>query len=514
MAEGLFRAIRFAAALGNEGGRYVLDGKGPALGVLLMLGAGAATAATPCIYPIIPVVVGFFGAQGKGRKLIALSALFALGVAAAFSALGSVSALTGRMLGFQLQQPAVVWGVAGIIALAGILTLAGTTWRLPSKLSEVVRGRAGYGGALVMGATLGVVALPCVGPFIVGLLTYVAGKGSVASGATLFLAFGLGLAIPVVLVGNVSTYLVNLPRGGAWNAWAKKLMGVVLIVAAVYFARPVLPEGTMLRLMGLVVAAGGIVSGFVGKWAAGTRTETARRVAGVAMVVLGVGIVLSPEGCGAGTQWRSTGPQMTSSEERERTGEQKEATGAENAAEPTPEVEASAEPASEAAVSLETAPSASKLLNNPKDPHEWPAFDWEQAKEAAKEHPVMVLFSAEWCVACRELESKTLQDERVVARLRHFQPFLADVTTNERSPATELAAAVRLPGTPTMLFYVHDGRIIGDLIASGALGAEDMLRLLDMAEAVYDQVKKEADEKQVEGESTGEGPPTATVEPE
>jgi thiol:disulfide interchange protein DsbD len=482
------------------GGRDVLQDKALVVGAFMMFGAGAASAATPCIYPLIPVVVGFFGAQGKGRRLIGLSLLFMFGVAVMFSVLGTVSALTGRMLGFQLQKPAVLWTVGGVLALAGGLTLAGTTLRLPAKVSEVVKARAGYGGAFIMGATLGVVALGCVGPFLVGLLAYVAGKGSAVSGTVLFLAFGLGVALPVVIIGNISRFLVNVPRGGAWNEWVKKLMGVLLLLMGVYFVRPILPEGMMLKLMGIVLMAGGVVSGFVGGWAAGTRTETVRKLAGAAMLLAGVGIVLvtpqegmaAPElrhekveaawaegrtvGKGEGTQ----GPvEVEMTEEATRP-----------AAEPTPSV--SVPPAEKTEVSL---------LEHAKNPLAWPAFDWDEAKEAARDHPVMVVLRADWCPACWILEEKTLQDERVIEKLKGFEVFLADITTDKRSPALELAVAARIPGTPTMLFYVHDGRIIGDLIVSTYLPAEDMLRLLEVAEEVYYRVKKMANEGGGEKES-------------
>jgi len=97
----------FAAALRD--GSYA-----GALGLIFV--AGLATSLTPCVYPMIAITVSVFGArQAESRAKVALlSTAFVLGIAALFTPLGVVSALTGSAFGGALASPWVVGGLAAL----------------------------------------------------------------------------------------------------------------------------------------------------------------------------------------------------------------------------------------------------------------------------------------------------------------------------------------------------------------------------------------------------------------
>ena len=100
----------------------------------------------------------------------------------------------------------------------------------------------GYFGTLFMGLTLGLVAAPCIGPFVLGLLTWVAGMGSPWLGFLIFFTLSLGLGLPLFLLALFSGKIEKLPRSGEWMLWVRKLMGWVLVGMAAHFIRPLLPE--------------------------------------------------------------------------------------------------------------------------------------------------------------------------------------------------------------------------------------------------------------------------------
>ena len=108
-----------------------------------------------------------------------------------------------------------------------------------------------------MGLTMGIVAAPCIGPFVLGLVTYVAAKGDPYYGFSMFFVLALGLGFPYLLLAIFTGKIKNLPRAGAWMEGVKHIFGFLLIGLALYFLDPILPksiQGYSLPIFGLVTA--------------------------------------------------------------------------------------------------------------------------------------------------------------------------------------------------------------------------------------------------------------------
>ncbi|HTG15692.1 MAG TPA: thioredoxin family protein, partial [Blastocatellia bacterium] len=103
---------------------------------------------------------------------------------------------------------------------------------------------SGMLGAFVMGLTMGIVAAPCIGPFVLGLLVHVGTKGSAAYGFMLFFVLALGLGLPYLVLGTFSGALKTLPRSGMWMVTVRKVFGLVLIGMALYFLMPLMGTAT------------------------------------------------------------------------------------------------------------------------------------------------------------------------------------------------------------------------------------------------------------------------------
>jgi len=160
-----------------------------------------------------------------------------------YSTLGVVAALTGSLFGAALQSP---WVIAVLVAL--LVALAASmfgAWELtvPQWATRASGGRHGHAGALVMGLVAGVVAAPCIGPFVLGLLTLVGQKGDPLYGFAMFFTLALGLSLPYVVLASSTGLIEKLPNAGAWMLSVRQLFGVLLLILAVYFVKPFIPGG-------------------------------------------------------------------------------------------------------------------------------------------------------------------------------------------------------------------------------------------------------------------------------
>jgi thiol:disulfide interchange protein DsbD len=107
-----------------------------------------------------------------------------------------------------------------------------------------------------MGLLVGIVAAPCLGPFVLGLLTFVASRRDPVLGFAMFFVLSLGLGLPYLILASFSGALTKLPRAGAWMVEIKKVFGFVLLAMAAYFAKFLVPEPARRWLMPAVLAAG------------------------------------------------------------------------------------------------------------------------------------------------------------------------------------------------------------------------------------------------------------------
>lgn len=401
----IFAMIDFTGvdAGGKSGLGSTLATRGLFFVFLLVFVGGLALNLTPCVYPIIPITVSYFGGQSGGGRgsTIARAILYLLGMAAMYSTLGVVAALTGGILGSALQNPLVTAFIAAVMVALALSMFGVYEFRVPAALSGVAgTGKQGYVGAFVMGLSVGIVAAPCIGPFVVGLLTFVAERGDPALGFAMFFTLSLGLGLPFVFLAIASGNISKLPRSGEWMEWVRRLFGVVLLAMAVYFLDPVLPETAYYILMGVLLVVCGVIMGFVLKVVStSTYFSVFRRFVGVAMPLVGLWFIFAP-GHIFGIQ--------------------------------------------------------------PGIP--WIPYDDDYLVEAkTKNLPVVIDFSAEWCIPCEEMDHETFNQPEVVEAARKIMPLRADITKSLSEEVVALKDKYGLLGVPTIVFIDRDGRERKDL---------------------------------------------------
>lgn len=222
--------------------------KGLAWTFFITFMAGFFTSLTPCIFPMIPITVAVLGRHAhlhSKRKNFLLSILYVLGISVTYAAAGVFAAATGSMFGSLMGSPYVIAGIS-LIFLAMALSMFGLyELQPPAFLRKRLSGDLhvhGYNSAFIYGIIAGVVASPCVGPVLVGILTFVAKSQNLWLGFWLLFVFAIGMGILFLVIGFSSQATKLLPKSGQWMNYVKYGFGILLLLASFNYARLLVPK--------------------------------------------------------------------------------------------------------------------------------------------------------------------------------------------------------------------------------------------------------------------------------
>ncbi|HET6805229.1 MAG TPA: protein-disulfide reductase DsbD, partial [Frateuria sp.] len=212
------------------------------LALLLALGGGLVLNLMPCVLPVLSIkAVGLLESGESPARARAHAVAYTAGVLVSFVALGlGILALrsAGHALGWgtQLQQPLLV-GVLALVMLAVGLSMSGLV-QFGASLGNTGAGwatRGGMGGDFFTGVLAVVVASPCTAPFMGSALAYAFAAPALAA-LLVFVALGLGLALPFLAVGFVPALARRLPRPGRWMETLKQLLAFPMYLTAAWLA--------------------------------------------------------------------------------------------------------------------------------------------------------------------------------------------------------------------------------------------------------------------------------------
>jgi thiol:disulfide interchange protein DsbD len=400
--------------------------------------AGLALALTPCVYPMIPILSSIIAGQGQishGRSF-GLSASYVLGMAVTYSAAGALTAMAGSQVQAVFQQPWIIGSVAVLFVVMALAMFGLFEIQMPSAIQSRLSGMANkqkngtFFGTAVIGALSALIVTTCVAPPLIAALIAIGQSGDVARGSFALFVLAIGMGTPLLLIGASAGKI--LPKAGAWMNAVKAGFGVVMIGMAIWMLDRVLPGTVTLLLWALLVFMTGV---FLGAFESlPPEPKPQRRLAkgvgvlaclyGALMLIgytLGGDDPLEPIPRGVGLMGQA--------------GEAEEAL-------PFIEVETVAE--------LQT------LLG--------------QARDAGQ--PVMMDFTADWCVACKEMEEYTFPDASVMAALEPFMLLRADVTANNADDKA-LLDWFESYGPPTMAFFDRRGQQVDPYRLYGYVPADE-----------------------------------------
>jgi cytochrome c-type biogenesis protein len=194
------------------------------LNIALVFGAGLASVLSPCVLPVVPVIVTGSHSDHRLRPLMIVA-----GLAITFVAMGVLSSLFGAAIG---PKMAIVNKAAGaLVALFGLLLIFNVNlFKHMSFLSQFAQKSRGKAGGFLLGLTLGIIWIPCVGPMLSSVLALVAAKGQVLYGIFFLLIYSLGFAVPLLTAGYAAQFFRNRFRKiGKFPAIINIASGLILV---------------------------------------------------------------------------------------------------------------------------------------------------------------------------------------------------------------------------------------------------------------------------------------------
>ena len=210
-----------------------------ALGLSLL--AGSLTTLSPCVFPILPLVLG---GAAQGNRLAPLA--MGLGMALSFAGIGVALGALGPALGLDSEHVrnfgAVMLMALGLMMWVPVLNERFAQWMMPlassaNGVSTRLKGDT-LGGALMLGGVLGLVWSPCSGPLLASALALVASEGGAGRGGLVLGVFGMGAATPWVAVAYASRRGFQSVRDKvlAHGDRVKKVFGGLIFLAGVAIA--------------------------------------------------------------------------------------------------------------------------------------------------------------------------------------------------------------------------------------------------------------------------------------
>jgi len=389
----------------------LVDDYGIILTFFIIFFGGLALNLTPCVYPLIPITISFFGGtdSSKGRTFW-MALAYVLGIAVTYSILGVVAALGGGLFGTLLTNPLVLIGIAAVLIGLSLSMFGVYEFRLPTGLMTAAsQSKAGIFGSFFMGLTLGIVAAPCVGPFVIGLLTYVAAQQSVVLGFSMFFTLAMGLGLPYLFLAMYSSKISSLPRSGTWMIGVRVIFGLVLIAMAIYFVMPLLGEYGSMVMATFLIGSGIYLIMFDRSAEDNLIFNRIKQAFAIIIIIVGTWMgIPEPEMTGEGIAWEQPKTQS--------------------------ELEA--------------------MLNS--------------------EKPIMIDVYADWCIPCKEMDKFTFPDKDVVTLSKKFTSIKIDMTKDTGEFEKYFQKAYDIKGVPTYIF-MEAGKEISSLRSTGYENAEDFL---------------------------------------
>ncbi|MDD9863788.1 MAG: protein-disulfide reductase DsbD [Gammaproteobacteria bacterium] len=420
------------AAGGQEASRLWI------LAVALVTGLGLAF--TPCVFPLLPILSGILVAQG-GRlhspaRGTMLTAAYVLAMAATYGGIGAAASALSFNVQAAAQAPWFLGAFGLLLALLAWAMLGGWELQLPAAWRDRLdswgrrESRGGLRGAGAMGVLSALMVGPCTAPPLFAALAFANLYGDPLLGGMALGAMGLGLGMPLLLIGGTAGAL--LPRAGPWMTVVRKAFGVAMLGLALWFLGQLLPGPLTLFLWAMLLITTAVFLGALdplpdrGKW------PRLGKGLGLGMLFYGAALIVGAAG-GNGDLLRPLA----------------NFGGGEKAAAEHPGLD----------------------FRRVRDVAE---LDSSLQAAARQGRAVMLDFRADWCVVCRQLERETFTDPRVRDALRQAVLLQVDVTAYDEADRL-LLEKFGLLGPPALLFFGDDARERDSYRIYTFLGAEEFV---------------------------------------
>ena len=411
------------------------------LGTLLLLGIGLAF--TPCVFPMMPILTSLIAGEDKKTltplRGFKLSLVYVLGMALVYALLGSLMGALGARanVAIWLQKPVVIIASAALFVALALSMFGLFSLQLPvtlqNRLNQLANRQKGgrMTGAFVMGAISALVVSPCVSAPLVGVLGFISTTGQAAMGAVALFALGLGMGIPLIVLGTTGGKF--LPKAGVWMNAVKGFFGVGLLAVAIGLLERILPPTLSMVLWAMLCAGTAVWMGAFAQ--AHTRGAQVFKALGLLVFAYAIALLIgawsgqtNPLKPLAGFSFARANMQGANSSE---------------------------------GVPFKTIKTIDALND-----------ELANAKQAGK--PVVLDLVADWCASCKVMERTTFMDAQVVARLSNYSALRLDITDTS-SAHNAWMQTQGIFGPPVVQFYDAQGNEVKDHRVTGEANANEFL---------------------------------------
>lgn len=392
-------------------------------------GFGALLSLTPCIFPMIPILSGIIVGHGNhitSTRAFLLSLSYVVASALMYTTFGVLAALFGENLQTLFQQTWIIVSFSLVFVVLSLSMFGFYNLQLPAFLqtklhnSSVRHQDGSLWGAAIMGALSSLIVGPCVAAPLAGALIFIGQTGDVLLGGSALFALGLGMGVPLLLLGASAGKL--LPKAGVWMNAVKAVFGVIMLAVAVWMLSRVIPTtATMLLSAMLLIIPAIYLNAIDALSEQATGWQKLWKGVGLMMLIYGVLLLI-------GVSMGNTNPLQ-----------------------PLQGFATANAKTAEQGLPFKRIHSVAELENELKQ---------------ANGKRVMLDFYADWCVSCKEMEAYTFTDSKVKLALKDFVLLQADITDNNDNDKA-LLAKFNLIAPPVTLFFGKDqqeqteNRVIG-----------------------------------------------------
>lgn len=412
-------------------------------------GIGLLLSFTPCVFPMFPILSGIIARGGTNitkTRGFSLSLAYVMGMAITYAIAGVAAGLSGAMLSAALQN-AWVLGTFALVFITLALSMFGFyELQLPSFLQSKLSEEAGHlkGGHLTsvfgMGALSALIVGPCVAAPLAGALLYISQTRDIVLGGSALFVMALGMGVPLLILGASAGAI--LPKAGPWMESIKQFFGVLLLGVAIWLISPVISAVVHMLLWAALLIISAIYLHAVDPLRPGA-SGFQKLLKGVGMIALLTGIALL-----AGVL-----------------------SGSRDILQPLSKLGIAAVDAS--GKKQDVAQTDHLPFQRVKS-----VAEFEQHVFRSRNQYVMVDFSADWCISCKEMERFTFSDSQVQSRLKDVVLLQVDVTEGTPDDMA-LLKRFKLFGPPGILFLDREGREIPGIRLIGYQDKESFLKILN-----------------------------------
>ena len=411
--------------------------------ILLFLILGLLLAMTPCIFPMIPIlssiIVSHSGSgEPSASKGFFISLIYVLSMAVTYTTVGVISGLLGADIQSAMQNPWVLTAFAVMFFALAISLFGYYEIQLPSKWQSKINSASdsaqgqGIVGIAIMGFLSAFIIGPCVAPPLAGAVLFISQTGDAFLGGVALFAMSMGMGLPLLIIGLGAGKF--MPKPGGWMTAVSQTFGVMMLALSIFMLGKVVSPSMTMLLWSLLFMGTSFYMGVFNNSSSRVGMKKLFQLLAFVFLIYGASIFLGF------------------------------LTGAKSVLHPF-KVFTSGRMLSESAVTKHVEAKAGYSIEKLKKEVE------------ASTKPVVVDFRKKSCPSCDELEEFTLSNADVKAELKRFTFIKIDIT-DSTDDIKALMKKYHAFGTPTVLFFDRNNRVVNELTISGFVKADEFMKHL------------------------------------